>query len=94
MTLYAKIETDGTVRISTLQKTGYKPLKENKPEGYDNLVLLGYTEQEDCILKEYEALEQGESPIGKVKKEMDAMKAQQELTDQALQDLILATMEV
>ena len=53
---YAKIMENGTVRISSIKKEGYKPLKEEKPEGFSNLVFVGYSETEENVIKEYEAI--------------------------------------
>ncbi len=60
---YAKIMENGTVRISSIKKEGYKPLKEEKPEGFGNLVFVGYTETEENVIKEYEAVDDGMSAI-------------------------------
>ena len=49
---YAKIMENGTVRISSIKKEGYKPLKEEKPDGFSNLVFVGYTETEEFVIKE------------------------------------------
>lgn len=88
---YAKIMENGTVRISSIKKDGYKPLKEEKPEGFSNLVFVGYTETEENVIKEYEAVDDGMSAYGKLQNDL---KAAQEVTDQAVQELILATMKM
>lgn len=85
---------NGTVRISSIKKDGYKPLKEEKPEGFSNLVFVGYTETEEFIIKEYEAVDDGMSAYGKLQKDLKATQAAQEVTDQAVQELILATMKM
>ncbi len=90
---YAKIMENGTVRISSIKKEGYKPLKEEKPEGFGNLVFVGYTETEENVIKEYEAVDDGMSAYGKLQNDLKATQAAQEVTDQAVQELILATME-
>ena len=56
---YAKIMENGTVRISSIKKEGYKPLKEEKPDGFSNLVFVGYTETEEFVIKEDEAVDDG-----------------------------------
>ena len=88
---YAKIMENGTVRISSIKKEGYKPLKEEKPEGFSNLVFVGYTEN---VIKEYEAVDDGMSAYGKLQNDLKATQAAQEVTDQAVQELILATMKM
>ena len=77
---YAKIMENGTVRISSIKKDGYKPLKEEKPEGFSNLVFVGYTETEEFIIKEYEAVDDGMSAYGKLQKDLKATQAAQEVT--------------
>ena len=84
---YAKIMESGTVRISSIKKEGYKPLKEEKPEGFSNLVFVGYTETEENVIKEYEAVDDGMSAYGKLQKDLKATQAAQEDTDQAAQFL-------
>lgn len=91
---YAKIMENGTVRISSIKKEGYKPLKEEKPEGFSNLVFVGYTETEEFVIKEYEAVDDGMSAYGKLQKDLKATQTAQEVTDQAVQELILATMKM
>ena len=90
---YAKIMENGAVRISSIKKEGYKPLKEEKPEGCSNLVFVGYTETEENVIKEYEAVDDGMSAYGKLQNDLKATQAAQEVTDQAVQELILATIE-
>ena len=45
------------------------------------------------VIKEYEAVDDGMSAYGKLQKDLKATQAAQEVTDQAVQELILATME-
>lgn len=85
---------NGTVRISSIKKEGYKPLKEEKPEGFSSIVFVGYTETEENVIKEYEAVDDGMSAYGKLQNDLKATQAAQEVTDQAVQELILATMKM
>ena len=48
---------------------------------------------EENVIKEYEAVDDGMSAYGKLQKDLKATQAAQEVTDQAVQELILATME-
>ena len=65
---YEKIMENGTVRISSIKKDGYKPLKEVEAGGFSNLVFVGYTETEEFIIKEYEAVDDGMSAYGKLQR--------------------------
>ncbi len=46
------------------------------------------------MIKEYEAVDDGMSAYGKLQKDLKATQTAQEVTDQAVQELILATMKM
>ena len=49
---------------------------------------------EENVIKEYEAVDDGMSAYGKLQNDLKATRAAQEVTDQAVQELILATMKM
>ena len=49
---------------------------------------------EENVIKEYEAVDDGMSAYGKLQNDLKATQAAQEVTDQAVQELILATMKM
>ena len=62
--------------------------------GFCHLVFVGYSETEENVIKEYEAVDDGMSAYGKLQKDLKATQTAQEVTDQAVQELILATMKM
>lgn len=92
MANYAKMENN-RILISQNKKEGYKPLIESKPEGYEHYEFAGYIETPDNIAIEYIAVIPGVNPEIQMRLDITNIQAQQEITDAALQDLIIASME-
>lgn len=95
---YDKVELEGT-GILVLPNSLDAPLERleligNIVQGFSNLVFVGYTETEENVIKEYEAVDDGMSAYGKLQNDLKATQAAQEVTDQAVQELILATMKM
>lgn len=77
---------NGALHITMAPKDGYKPVTESKPEGYGKYQFVGYTETEDAILVEYEALlDAPDSTLQRIA----GLEQRLEVTEGAVQELIL-----
>lgn len=93
------VKEDGTIIVDFYKlpdenmEYGYKPLIDTKPE-YDEdtqyLTLIGYSDDGEKIIVEYKVNDKP-TPKPSIEEEVETLKQQLEITNQALQDLILTT---
>lgn len=82
---YAKYE-NGALRISAIQKPGYKPLTVRNPEGFPDCRFVGYEENENEIVMNYEAsVPAADNTLQRIAD----LEQRMELTEGAVQEMIL-----
>lgn len=82
---YAKYE-NGALRISAIQKPGYKPLTVRNPEGFPDCRFVGYEESENEIVMNYEAsIPAEDSTLQRISE----LEQRMELTEGAVQEILI-----
>lgn len=82
---YAKYE-NGSLRISAIQKLGYKPLSVRKPDGFPDCRFVGYEETESEIVMNYEATVPAEDST---LQRISELEQRMELTEGAVQEILI-----